>query len=55
MKYDLAEYPETVKLLADSLVVGTHSYPLFPQPMELMRSYVKAFQRVFANLDQVVG
>jgi perosamine synthetase len=55
VKYDLAEYPETVKLLVDSLVIGSHSYPLFPQPTELMRSYVEAFQRVFANLDQVVG
>jgi hypothetical protein len=55
VKYDLAEYPETVKLLADSLVVGTHSYPLFPQPMELMQSYVEAFQRVFANLNQVMA
>jgi perosamine synthetase len=55
VKYDLAEYPETVKLLADSLVIGSHSYPLFPQPMELMRSYVEAFQRVFANLDQVLA
>jgi dTDP-4-amino-4,6-dideoxygalactose transaminase len=55
VKYDLSEYPETVKLLAGSLVIGSHSYPLFPQPMELMRSYVEAFQRVFANLDQVVS
>jgi dTDP-4-amino-4,6-dideoxygalactose transaminase len=54
VKYDLAEYPQTVRLLADSLVIGSHSYPLFPQPMELMRSYVEAFQRVFANLDQVL-
>jgi dTDP-4-amino-4,6-dideoxygalactose transaminase len=55
VKYDLAEYPETVRLLADSMVIGSHSYPLFPQPMELMRSYVEAIQRVFANLDQVIG
>lgn len=55
VKYDLTEYPETLKLLNDSLVVGSHSYPLFPQPMELMHDYVEAFQRVFANLDQVVG
>jgi dTDP-4-amino-4,6-dideoxygalactose transaminase len=55
VKYDLAEYPETLRLLQDSLVVGSHSYPLFPQPLELMRRYVEAFQRVFANLDQVVG
>ena len=55
VKYDLAEYPETIRLLADSLVIGSHSHPLFPQPMELMRCYVEAIQRVFANLNQVVG
>jgi dTDP-4-amino-4,6-dideoxygalactose transaminase len=55
VKYDLAEYPETVRLLADSLVIGSHSYPLFPQRMELMRSYVEAFQRVFTNLDQILA
>ncbi len=55
VKYDLAEYPETMRLLQDSLVIGSHTYPLFPQPLELMRAYVEAIQRVFANLDQVVG
>ena len=55
VKYDLAEYPETLRLLQDSLVIGSHSYPLFPQTLELMRRYVEAFQRVFANLDQVLG
>ncbi|HWU41517.1 MAG TPA: DegT/DnrJ/EryC1/StrS family aminotransferase [Candidatus Acidoferrum sp.] len=55
VKYDLAEYPETVKLLADSLTIGSHSHPLFPQPLELMRCYVEAFERIFANLSQVVA
>jgi perosamine synthetase len=55
VKYDLAEYPETTKLLEDSMVVGSHSYPLFPQPSELMTKYVEAFQRVFAHLDQVLA
>jgi dTDP-4-amino-4,6-dideoxygalactose transaminase len=55
VKYDLAEYPETRMLLGDSLVIGSHSYPLFPQPLELMQSYVQAFQRVFENMDQVVA
>ncbi len=55
VKYDLAEYPETLKLLEDSMVVGSHSYPLFPQPLPLMEAYVKAFQRVFANLDQALA
>ena len=55
VKYDLAEYPQTMKLLEDSLVVGSHTFPLFPQPLELMKKYVEAFQRVFANLDQVLA
>ena len=37
------------------MVIGSHSYPLFPQPLELMQAYVKAFQRVFANLEQALG
>ncbi len=55
VKYDLAEYPETMKLLEDSMVIGSHSFPLFPQPQALMVKYVEAVQRVFANLDQVLG
>jgi len=54
VKYDISEYPETLKLLDDSLVIGSHSFPLFPQPIELMQAYVTAFQRVFDHLDQVV-
>jgi dTDP-4-amino-4,6-dideoxygalactose transaminase len=55
VKYDLAEYPETLKLLEDSIVVGSHTHPLFPQPLTLMHAYVAAFQRVFANLDQALA
>jgi hypothetical protein len=55
VKYDLREYPETLKLLNDSMVIGSHSYPLFPQSVELMQAYVEAFQRVFTHLDQVVA
>jgi dTDP-4-amino-4,6-dideoxygalactose transaminase len=55
VKYDLAEYPETLKLLGDSMVVGSHTHPLFPQPLSLMQAYIQAFQRVFANLDQVLA
>ena len=37
------------------MVIGSHSYPLFPQPLALMVKYVEAVQRVFANLDQVLA
>jgi dTDP-4-amino-4,6-dideoxygalactose transaminase len=55
VRYDLDEYPETMKLLRDSLVIGSHSFPLFPQPPALMEKYIEAFQRVFANLEQVLA
>ena len=55
VKYDLSEYPETLKLLDDSLTIGSHSFPLFPQPPELMQAYVTAFQRVFSHPDQVMA
>lgn len=55
VKYDLVEYPETLKLLEDSMVIGSHSYPLFPQSLDLMEKYVEAIQRVFANLDQALA
>jgi len=53
--YDLAEYPQTLRLLEDSMVIGSHSYPLFPQPIALMEKYVDAFRRVFANLEQALA
>jgi hypothetical protein len=37
------------------MVIGSHSYPLFPQPLELMQAYVEAFRRVFAALDQALA
>jgi len=55
VKYDLAEYPETLRLLGDSMVIGSHSHPLFPQPLELMQAYVEAFRRVFSALDQAMA
>ena len=55
MRYDLGEYPETRALLDDSMVIGSHSFPLFPQTRELMRKYVEAFQRVFSHMDQALA
>ena len=54
IRYDPKDYPETVKLLENSLVVGSWPYPLYPQSLELMKYYVDAFHRVFDNIDEVV-
>ncbi|GAG75921.1 unnamed protein product, partial [marine sediment metagenome] len=54
ISYDPNDYPETLKLLADSLVICSEPYPIFPQPLELMKHYIEAFHRAFDNIDEVV-
>jgi len=54
ISYDPNDYPETMKLLADSLVICSEPYPIYPQPLELMKYYIEAFHRVFDNIDEVV-
>jgi dTDP-4-amino-4,6-dideoxygalactose transaminase len=51
--YKPEDYPATVELLENSVIVGSEEYPLFPQKKELMEQYVKAFRKVFDNLDEV--
>ncbi|HHY47722.1 MAG TPA: DegT/DnrJ/EryC1/StrS family aminotransferase [Firmicutes bacterium] len=53
--YREEEFPETQRLLDDSIVICSQSYPIFPQKLELMEYYVEAFHKVFDNLDQVVS
>ncbi|NPV54916.1 MAG: DegT/DnrJ/EryC1/StrS family aminotransferase [Firmicutes bacterium] len=52
--YDPADYPETVKLIEDSLVICSETYPIYCQTMDLMKRYVEAFYKVFENIDQVL-
>ena len=52
--YREEDYPATIELLDNSIIVGTEQYPLFPQKKELMEQYVKAFRKVFNNLDEVL-
>lgn len=54
VNYDVCNYPETVKLLENSLVICSEPHPIFAQPLELMKYYVEAFHRVFDNIDEVV-
>lgn len=54
IKYDVQDYPETVKLLNDSFVICSESYPIYAQKLELMKYYAEAFQKVFDNLDEVL-
>ncbi len=54
IKYNLKDYPETVKLLNDSFVVCSEPYPIYPQKLELMKYYAEAFHKVFDNIEQVI-
>jgi len=53
--YREEEYPATIDLLKNSIILGSEEYPLFPQKIELMERYVEAFHKVFDNLEEVLG
>lgn len=55
VSYDVNQFPETQRLLEDSLIVGAESYPLFPQPLELMERYCEAFRKLFANRENLLA
>ena len=54
ISYNLNDYPQTLELLADSLVICSEIYPIYPQSLELMKYYAEAFHKVFDNIDEVV-
>jgi perosamine synthetase len=54
IKYEVQDYPETVKLLNDSFVICSESHPIYAQNLELMKHYVEAFHKVFNNLEEVL-
>lgn len=51
--YKDEDYPETVKLIQDSIIVGSGDYPIYSNGHEVMEKYVEAFVKVFSNLDEV--
>lgn len=55
VSYDLAQYPETIKLLDSSIVLFSHTCPIAPQPQALVERYAEAFARVWKRLDEVVA
>lgn len=51
--YNDEEYPETIKLIKDSIVIGSEKFPLYINSLKVMEKYVEAFYKVFSNLDEV--
>jgi len=52
--FDRAEYPETCRLLDESLILGSEPSPLFVQEGEVMQAYIEAFEKVLANIEAVL-
>jgi dTDP-4-amino-4,6-dideoxygalactose transaminase len=52
--YASEDYPETTRLLDSSFIVGSQSYPLFCQSLELAGYYADAFEKVFAGIHDLV-
>jgi dTDP-4-amino-4,6-dideoxygalactose transaminase len=55
VSYDLAQYPETIRLLDGSLCLFSHTCPIAPQPASLVAAYAEAFARVWGRLDEVLA
>ncbi|MBC7109160.1 MAG: DegT/DnrJ/EryC1/StrS family aminotransferase [Methanomassiliicoccales archaeon] len=54
INYNPLEYPETMKLLNSSIVIGSERYPLFAQSEETVELWGEAIHKVFVNLDEVL-
>lgn len=54
VNYDLAQYPETQKLLDHSLLLFSQSHPLIAQTDDVIDAYISAFRKVWDNLPTIV-
>jgi hypothetical protein len=51
--YRAEDYPETLKMLDDSFCMTSALYP--PNGLELMKHYANTFEKVFADVDQLMN
>jgi hypothetical protein len=47
------DYEKAKMLLDNSLVIGSHSFPMIAQKREVMEHYAVAIKKVFDNLDEL--
>lgn len=55
VSYALSQYPETTRILDNSLCLFSQSYPIAPQPRALVEAYAEAFARVWMRLPEVLS
>jgi perosamine synthetase len=53
--WDPSEYPVAVRVLESSLILCSEQSPLFVQEASLMERYVEAFEKVLANVEEVLA
>jgi dTDP-4-amino-4,6-dideoxygalactose transaminase len=53
-EYRAEQYPVTMNMLENSLIICSETYPIYAQPLAVLERYVDAFHKVFANLDQLL-
>jgi len=47
-------YPNAEAALASTLVIGSQSYPLFAQPLDVVDAWADAFEKVWSRISQCV-
>jgi perosamine synthetase len=52
--YRREDYPETQKMLDESIIIGDESFPLFAQKRELIDYYIAAFQKVLRDPEKLL-
>jgi perosamine synthetase len=55
VRYDLDQYPETIKVLDGSLLLFSHTCPIAAQPTAIVEVYADVFERVWDQLPHVLA
>jgi dTDP-4-amino-4,6-dideoxygalactose transaminase len=55
VSYDLAQYPETIRLLDGSLCLFSQTYPIYAQPRVVAEQYADAFTKVWDSLPALLS
>jgi dTDP-4-amino-4,6-dideoxygalactose transaminase len=55
VSYELAQFPETTRILDGSIVLFSHTCPIAAQPLDLAVAYADVFARVWEQLPEVLA
>lgn len=55
VEYRVEDYPETVRLLDSSIVIGSERFPIWAQPKEIVELWAEAVGKVLDRIDEVIA